>query len=75
MAEPRSRQGTGAPSLCWVCLKQLQRAPGKGKGLFYFHLVRDRIGIEHRVHGGPCLRDAQEDRCQLIQDNQDTEGA
>jgi hypothetical protein len=27
------------------------RAPGKGKGLFFFDVVVDRDGIEHRVHG------------------------
>lgn len=52
----RLRQGSGAPSLCWHCLRQLQRAPGKGLGLFYFNLVRDRVGVEHRVHGDPCTR-------------------
>lgn len=46
----RSRTGAGAPSFCWHCFRQLQRAPGKGLGLFYFELVRDTDGIEHRVH-------------------------
>jgi len=54
----RMRQGSGAPSFCWMCNSQLQRAPGKGLGLFYFELVRDRAGVEHRVHGDPCLADA-----------------
>jgi hypothetical protein len=52
----KQRQGSGAPTFCWHCTKQLQRAPGKGKGLFYFALVVDRAGVQHRVHGGPCLR-------------------
>ena len=43
-------QGSGPPSICWHCLKQLQRAPGQGLGLFYFLLVRED-GVEHRVHG------------------------
>lgn len=47
----RMRQGAGAPSFCWHCFKQLQRAPGKGQGLFYFNLVADRDGLHHRVHG------------------------
>lgn len=47
----RMQQGGGAPSFCWHCSKQLQRAPGKGLGLFYFDLVIDRDGNEHRVHG------------------------
>ena len=55
------RQGSGAPSFCWQCNSQLQRAPGKGLGLFYFELVRDRDGIEHRVHGGECLHGAVSD--------------
>jgi len=60
MSKARSRQGSGAPSICWVCLKQLQRAPGKGLGLFYFDLVRDPGGTDHRVHG-QCVRVAVED--------------
>lgn len=54
----RMRQGSGAPSMCWVCMRQLMRAPGKGLGLFYFELVRDPSGVEHRVHGFPCLKEA-----------------
>ena len=52
----RMQQGSGSPSFCWHCFKQLQRAPGKGKGLFYFEIVRDQAGVDHRVHGGACLR-------------------
>lgn len=55
-----ARQGSGAPSHCWQCMKQLQRAPGRGLGLFYFELVRDKGGTEHRVHQG-CLSEALED--------------
>lgn len=47
----RMQQGAGSPSFCWHCSRQLMRAPGRGKGLFYFNLVVDRDGIEHRVHG------------------------
>lgn len=54
MSKP-ARKGSGAPSFCWVCGRQLQRAPGKGLGLFYFELVRDRGGAEHRVHQSNCL--------------------
>ncbi len=57
----RMRQGSGAPTFCWQCNRQLQRAPGKGLGLFYFELVRDRAGVEHRVHGFPCLDQAVAD--------------
>jgi hypothetical protein len=51
MSYKRLRQGSGAPSFCWHCMKQLHRAPGRGKGLFYFSLVLDRAGVVHRVHG------------------------
>jgi hypothetical protein len=51
----RLLQGSGAPSFCWSCFAQLQRAPGKGKGLFYFALVQDKAGVVHRVHGD-CLQ-------------------
>lgn len=53
----RARQGSGAPSHCWHCMRQLQRAPGRGLGLFYFELVRDKGGTEHRVHQG-CLNES-----------------
>lgn len=61
----KMRNGSGAPSFCWQCMKQLQRAPGKGLGLFYFHLVRGADGIEHRVHGD-CVRPAQDDGAKLV---------
>lgn len=51
MSKRRLEQGSGAPSFCWHCSKQLQRAPGKGLGLFYFRIVIDQDGIAHRVHG------------------------
>lgn len=54
------RRGGGAPSFCWQCQKQLQRAPGKGRALFYYHVVKDADGKEHRVHGDclePCIAD------------------
>jgi len=63
---PKKMQtGSGAPSLCWVCLRQLQRAPGKGLGLFYFNLVVDKAGVEHRVHGSPCFGEAIQDGCKV----------
>lgn len=52
----KARQGSGAPSFCWECNKQLMRAPGKGLGLFYFELVKGPDGHEHRVHQAPCLK-------------------
>jgi hypothetical protein len=58
------RQGSGV-SLCWVCLRQLQRAPGRNRGLFYFNLVRDRGGAEHRVHGD-CTKPALDDGNVLV---------
>ena len=54
----RARIGSGAPSFCWECRKQLMRAPGKGLGLFYFELVKGPDGNEHRVHQSICLREA-----------------
>lgn len=65
MSAIRTRQGAGAPSFCWVCNRQLQRAPGKGLGLFYFLVVADRSGHEHRIHGD-CLREAQADGSRLV---------
>lgn len=66
MSEPRMRTGSGAPSFCWHCFKQLQRAPGRGQGLFFFNLVRDRDGQQHRVHGFPCTKQAVADGATLI---------
>lgn len=60
----RMQQGSGGPSFYWHCRKQLQRAPGKGKGLFYFRLVIDQIGNEHRVHGD-CAKQAAVDGVKL----------
>jgi len=62
---PLTRQGSGAPSFCWHCNRQLQRAPGKGLGLFYFHLVRDAAGVQHRVHGG-CVEGSVADGNKLV---------
>jgi len=52
MTSKRTRIGSGSPSFCWHCQRQLMRAKGKGLGLFHFDLVVDRDGIEHRVHQG-----------------------
>lgn len=60
------RTGSGAPTFCWQCQNQLQRAPGKGEGLFYFHLVIGPGGNQHRVHGD-CLAPALLDGCKFIQ--------
>lgn len=54
----KARQAAGAPSFCWVCNKQLMRAKGKGLGLFYFELVEDKGGMQHRVHQSICLPEA-----------------
>ncbi|UZZ64554.1 hypothetical protein [Curvibacter phage PCA1] len=64
----KARIGSGAPSFCWVCHKQLQRAPGKTKGLFYFELVRDRLGADHRVHQSVCLPQAVADGNQHVRE-------
>jgi hypothetical protein len=60
MSKPKQLQGSGSPTFCWQCNRQLMRAPGKGEGLFYFSLVMDKDGVEHRVHGG-CVKQAVED--------------
>ena len=56
--DKRMRTGSGAPSFCWHCNSQLMRAPGKGLGLYFFDLVLDRDGLQHRVHREPCLAQA-----------------
>lgn len=66
----KMRTGSGAPSICWVCGKQLQRAKGKGLGLFYFNLVRDRANVEHRVHGSPCTQMAIDDGAKVAKERQ-----
>lgn len=66
MSGRRMHQGASAPSFCWQCNKQLQRAPGKGLGLFYFDLVVDQGGAQHRVHGGQCVREAVADGCKAL---------
>ena len=56
MAHAKQLQGSGAPTFCWQCGRQLMRAPGKGKGLFFFDLIEERgSGVTHRVHG-QCTR-------------------
>lgn len=65
MSNRVSRTGSGGPSFCWVCMRQLQRAPGKGKGLFYFQLVEDREGHQHRVHD-QCVKEAASDGNKLV---------
>lgn len=65
----RMQQGSGAPSFCWVCMRQLRRAPGKGLGLFYFDLVVDQDGREHRVHGAQCFNQALEDGAKRVPPN------
>ena len=46
-------------------MRQLRRASGRGLGLFFFAIVRDRYGVEHRVHGD-CVRHAAEDGAKLV---------
>lgn len=50
MGDKKMQKGSGAPTFCWRCNRQLQRAPGKGLGLFYFNLVLGD-GVPRRVHG------------------------
>lgn len=62
-------QGAGGPSFCWVCNKQLQRAAGKGLGLFYFHRVfdpKDPDKVPHRIHGD-CLKEAKNDGLKMVE--------
>lgn len=66
MSHTPARKGAGSPSFCWRCMRQLQRAPGKGLGLFFFNLVRDRAGVEHRVHADACTRAAVADGNTLV---------
>lgn len=64
---PRKMQkGSGAPAFCWICSRQLQRAPGLGLGLFYFNIVRDQDGTDHRVHGDRCTQEAIDDGLTVI---------
>jgi hypothetical protein len=60
----RARVGAGK-SRCWVCGRQLQRAPGKGKGLFYYLLVWDKNVGTHRIHAD-CLDQAKQDGLELV---------
>lgn len=60
MSASRSLQGSGPPNFCWHCSKQLQRAKGRGLGLFYFKIVVDQSGVEHRVHAD-CVEKAATD--------------
>lgn len=55
-----ARQGSGAPTFCWHCMRQLQRAPGRRQGLFFFEIVRDQDGVDHRVHAA-CVQEAATD--------------
>jgi len=57
--------GSGAPSFCWQCGNQLQRAPGKGAGLFFFNLVTGPDEQPHRIHGD-CTEQAILDGCKLV---------
>lgn len=65
MNAPRMPTGAGGPSFCWLCNRQLMRARGRGLGQFYFHIVRDRAKVEHRVHGD-CLTVAIKDGNKLV---------
>lgn len=61
-------QGAGGPSFCWHCGRQLQRAPGRGLGLFYYRTLVDRDGNTHRVHGD-CVAAAVGDGVKLVTPN------
>jgi len=63
----RAHQGTkqDGPSFCWHCTRQLHRAPGKGKGLFFFGLVIAPDGIQRRVHF-TCVKHAIADGAKAI---------
>lgn len=61
----KTEVGGGSPTFCWQCNNQLQRAPGRGKGLFYYLIVRDKQGFEHRIHGD-CHREAVADGCVVV---------
>jgi hypothetical protein len=61
----RMLTGSGAPSFCWHCGNQLQRAPGKGAGLFFFNLVTGPDGHPHRIHGD-CTEQAVLAGCKLV---------
>lgn len=65
MKTPKMTKVSGAPSFCWHCTRQLQRAPERGLGLFFAHIVQDRAGVDHRVHGD-CLPIAVDDGCKHI---------
>lgn len=65
MTEKRLLKQAGAPSFCWQCWSQLQRAPGKGLGLFFFALVQDPTGAVRRVHGD-CVKPAVTDGCREV---------
>lgn len=64
-ATPKKTQtGSGSPSFCWHCGNQLQRAPGKGLGLFFFNIVRGPDGNQHRIHGD-CTEQALLSGCKI----------
>ncbi len=58
---------TDGPTFCWTCNAQLRRAPGRGRGLFYFVLVADPDGNRHRIHKD-CLSDAEMDGAKEVRD-------
>lgn len=60
-------KGGGAPSFCWQCGNQLQRAPGKGLGLFFFNLIIGPDCEQHRIHGD-CTERALLDGCKLTKE-------
>lgn len=64
MSQVRLQTASGV-SFCWHCNRQLQRAPGKGLGLFYFAAVRAPDGHIRRVHGD-CLSGAVADGAKKV---------
>jgi hypothetical protein len=54
VTEPKAQVGNDAPTFCWYCHKNLRHVKG-WRGPFYYRLVVDPAGVEHRVHGA-CVR-------------------
>lgn len=61
----KTRKASDGPRWCWQCERQLQWAAGKGKGLFYYVLMRDKQAIPRRVHAG-CVEAAKSDGLKVV---------
>jgi hypothetical protein len=70
MSRKRMLTGPAGPevgsSICWHCGRMLQRAKGKGLGLYYFNLVQE-AGHDKpsRVHGD-CTQLAIDDGAKFV---------